>query len=444
MLQFLRVFGQSLGFVPRRKGKSVLVSATSRDAFTRVEPILAELSRRNPRLNIYRVCPSPTVRSQLAADGSAADILAAPARFGPWMRLYLARSRAQLLLQVDEPDKADVQLIGHAVARDIAVAAVQFPGRPDRPTEDTRLDGWRSLVDRFITFDEAGAETLYRRGVEPEKVLRFGAPDDKAIAAVVDALHPLIAVKRLPPGLAGTNDRGQRGWVAAILSSSLLSPLICWKYPSISTLDDLKSELGQPETIMCLGNGPSSEDPRLQDLSYDALFRVNHLWQPRGLLMEPHVVFTGLRATIKAVRAPIVFVFQTCEEEQKLMLKCLPMPRRIVFATAERLGVMDFGSFGFFTPTNGAVMLATAVALQPKRLIVAGMDLFQHPAGSYPGNSETPNAYTVLHDRETELRSILAAFDGYKGELVILSEVLDSFWRARSEARPDRTAGAEI
>src|SRR4029079_17608285 len=37
-------------------------------------------------------------------------------------------------------------------------------------------------------------------------------------------------------------------------------------------------------------------------------------------------------------------------------------------------------------PTNGARMIAAAAALQPKRLAIAGMDLYQHPGGRYPGD----------------------------------------------------------
>jgi hypothetical protein len=73
-------------------------------------------------------------------------------------------------------------------------------------------------------------------------------------------------------------------------------------------------------------------------------------------------------------------------------------------------------------------MLATAVALRPKRLIVAGIDLFQHPQGSYPGDSRTPNAYSPGHSRDKELAFILQLLGRYRGELVILSEVLRAEW----------------
>ena len=407
MLRILRALAQQLGFVPRRKGKSVLVWGASREGFARIEPILDEVSERNPRLNIYALSPSPALRSQLAADGTGPDVLAPPAPFGPWMDLCLVRSRAQLLFLADEPDEGAERLIERAATRGIPVAAPAAPVASTQTGAAARPEDWRSKVTLSLALDAR----------------------DVSATAMADALLPLIAVKRTPPG------GGKSGGLFA-----LLSPVFRRKYRSITALEDLKAELGHPETIMCLGNGPSSENPRLAELPYDALFRVNHFWQKRGFLTEPDVVFTGLRAAIKAVGNPVIFAFQTREEEAKLMLKCLPLARRIVFATAERLGVMDLEDFGVFTPTNGAVMLATAIALRPKRLIVAGMDLFQHPDGSYPGDSTTPNAYTVLHDRGTELNFILGRFDRFEGELIILSEILDGHWQAHREATGEPVA----
>jgi hypothetical protein len=79
-------------------------------------------------------------------------------------------------------------------------------------------------------------------------------------------------------------------------------------------------------------------------------------------------------------------------------------------------------------PTNGAAMLAVATALQPRRLVISGVDLFSHPAGTYPGDARTPNAYTPGHDADSELEILLAALSGYRGELVILSEALEKEW----------------
>jgi hypothetical protein len=80
-----------------------------------------------------------------------------------------------------------------------------------------------------------------------------------------------------------------------------------------------------------------------------------------------------------------------------------------------------------------------AVALQPTRLIVAGIDLFQHQSGSYPGDKATPNAYSPGHSRDTELAFVLNLFSAYDGELSIVGDVLRSEWeRFRNDARQQK------
>ena len=52
---------------------------------------------------------------------------------------------------------------------------------------------------------------------------------------------------------------------------------------SLAALTDwaaLNDRLGRPTTILCLGNGPSSEDPRIPP-EHDCLFRVNWVWRKR-------------------------------------------------------------------------------------------------------------------------------------------------------------------
>jgi len=85
-------------------------------------------------------------------------------------------------------------------------------------------------------------------------------------------------------------------------------------------------------------------------------------------------------------------------------------------------------AWGHLRPTNGASMLATASALNPEKLIVAGIDLFQHPEGSYPGDPATPNAYSPGHSRQTELDYIMQLFAGFRGELVIVGDILVEAW----------------
>ena len=86
-------------------------------------------------------------------------------------------------------------------------------------------------------------------------------------------------------------------------------------------------------------------------------------------------------------------------------------------------------------------MIATAAALATQQLIVAGIDLFSDPRGSYPGDAATPNAYTVAHDREVEARFVLETMAAFHGEVIVVGDVLEARWRHHrlgSAAAPDR------
>src|SRR3546814_10756037 len=72
-----------------------------------------------------------------------------------------------------------------------------------------------------------------------------------------------------------------------------LRRLLAAKIRRIDDLDSLGEALGRPRTILCLGNGSSSEDPEIAGVQFDRLFRVNDLWVKRGLLTRPDMVFTG-------------------------------------------------------------------------------------------------------------------------------------------------------
>ena len=88
--------------------------------------------------------------------------------------------------------------------------------------------------------------------------------------------------------------------------------------------------------------------------------------------------------------------------------------------------------------------LATAVALAPQRLIVAGIDLFSDPAGSYPGDTATENAYSPGHSRDRELAFLLALLDLYRGDLVIVGSVLNAEWHRHRTATAGGDAAAAL
>ncbi len=201
-------------------------------------------------------------------------------------------------------------------------------------------------------------------------------------------------------------------------------------------LDDLKQHLGQPQTILCLGNGPSSEDEQVLSIQYDALFRANHSWLARGILVSPDVVFTGMQASMKKLTNTVLCVLGQTTEKVLLMVRA----KAVISGGLEyvvagpKTSALPLEMSEDFRPTSGAVMVAMAVALKPQKLVIAGIDMFAHPDGAYPGDNKTPNAYTATHSYDHELNFILAQLDKFEGELEILSDVLEKEWQAYKRA----------
>lgn len=244
-------------------------------------------------------------------------------------------------------------------------------------------------------------------------------------AGLLERLAPMLVSERAPGKVANTLEAR----LVDALRRPLLGRIASRKFSPIESLPALRERLAHPARILCLGNGPSSEDPALREIEYDALFRVNHSWLDRPHHNAPDVIFTGKRDTLEAYRAPTIFGLQTEAAAGRIVLRSLLLARRFTYFTAERLGCMDFAYFAPYKPTNGAVMIATAAALATQQLIVAGIDLFSDPRGSYPGDAATPNAYTVAHDRELEARFVLETMAAFRGEVIVVGDVLAARWQ---------------
>jgi hypothetical protein len=202
----------------------------------------------------------------------------------------------------------------------------------------------------------------------------------------------------------------------------------------IAALADLKSRLGAPGTIVCLGNGPSSEDARIASYDGAALFRVNWIWLDRGWMVAPDVVFTGDPDVLRLAREPIV-IFPTAAEGTPI-LRGYGAARRARlpgYAFLDRFepGVADMAAARI--PTNGALMVAVAALLRPSRLVVAGIDLYRHPCGKYPGPADNADGYTSRHGEDIDLELIGRALRDFRGDLHILS---DNLCGALSTAAP--------
>lgn len=204
----------------------------------------------------------------------------------------------------------------------------------------------------------------------------------------------------------------------------------------IGDISGLAQGLGHPKSILCLGNGPSSEGEAVRKVRFDALFRANHGWLDRGFLVEPDMVFTGMQTSMKRLPTPILCVLGETAEKVLLMVRAKNFfaGRLRYFVAGDNKAGLDLAIRDGFRPTSGAVMLAVAVALKPEKLIVAGIDMFQHPDGSYPGDNKTPNAYTATHSRDAEEAFMFRQLERFDGELVILSDIFRQAWERHNRA----------
>lgn len=193
----------------------------------------------------------------------------------------------------------------------------------------------------------------------------------------------------------------------------------------IRSVDELNKRLGRPRHILCLGNGPSSEDPRLMHVSWDCLFRVNWIWQNRQLLVNPSVVFTADLDLPSARPKPIIVVPNEKAGLPVFRHHCLRLqPPRQGYGFADTLLSSSWNPRDSLMPSNGALMIAVAAALAPARLTISGMDLYSHAEGRYPGDKVAVDGYSREHSRTTDLEFIRKALASYRGEAEILSEAL--------------------
>jgi hypothetical protein len=187
--------------------------------------------------------------------------------------------------------------------------------------------------------------------------------------------------------------------------------------------NEIREALGNPGSILCLGNGPSSEDLQLSRKDYDSLFRVNHRWLERGLFTDPDLVFTGASESVVKVGRDIVYGFLNEDKAFPIIRKVSKTVGKLGFFGAVELG-FPIDEFTPYKPTNGLLMVFAAVNLKPDRLIIAGIDLYQDPRGCYPDESATPNHYTSLHEAPRELDLMLRLLASYDGDLEIVGNKL--------------------
>lgn len=199
----------------------------------------------------------------------------------------------------------------------------------------------------------------------------------------------------------------------------------------IASWEALRRHLGDPQSILCLGNGPSSESPAVVDARCDRLFRVNWIWRDRARHASPNLVFTADLDWPPAGPAPVI-CFPTRRDATRVLIRYVARGIRLpAYSVFHELPADLSKKSWSHRPTNGALMVAAATLLRPRRLVIAGMDLYLHPDGKYPGPATEPNDYDPIHDRALDLGFMSAALSGFEGEVEILSAQLQSALQAR-------------
>lgn len=428
---------EAQGYIERRKGRSLAIIGAVNDqgdVALSVQHFVEVFQQRYPRNHIVFLAKTGLEHERLAERFPSNRIIMEPILEGHAFGRVIYRLRAQLLLVFGIPNTDLREWLDQAAGTGAAVAMIEDHDQRWCDTLLKKLEGnTLKSVRLFAINQQQSVEKLEANGVATKTICSIEATEEEAgqpFQDLIDRMGPILSAKKLPSKYWADKKLSKKNLKSWLAGGRVGQALISRNHQLVENLPDLDNELGSFQSILCLGNGPSSEDPQLQTITYDRLFRVNHRWAKRGLLAEPDIIFTGNKSSIKAMGPKMLYGLQNIEAETRLAFDLFPSMHRYAFVTAERLGLYDFETFSTYRPTNGAVMVATAIALKPRQLIIAGMDMFEHPSGSYPGDKDTPNAYTLNHDRETELQYLLQLFDSYDGELLILSSVLNDYWQA--------------
>ncbi len=371
---------------PKGRGVLVCIEGQMSDDMTR---IVVQFRESNPRENVFFL--DRDVPGDLPVDGGKVSY---PFHFPKYLRRFFRRLRVQIVL-VDRGVQPPGRFIRSAATYNVSVGfldgTLDLPRKLSAIAKKTQS---RSRATVYFSLYEAGTRSavdcVIREVVrEPEEYTNFK--------------------KRL----------------RLFVWEHFLSRIHSSSFREQRSVEQIRATLNDPESVLCLGNGPSSEDEELKRGTYDSVFRVNHRWLERECFTEPDAVFTGALDSVQKVGKDLLYVFITGERSSRIVMKASKKMPKLSYANAEDLGFpLDF--FEPYQPTNGVIMLYFAVMLQPARLIVAGIDLYRDSRGCYAGESDMPNGYTSAHSEQRELEMILDLLHLYQGDLTIIGESLQT------------------
>lgn len=412
LITTLRPIRRRLGILPRRKGGSLLMMARNRRGFENGMELFKALHHAFPRMNLFVASGDHAAKRAAKRSGLPVQVYPLPIPLLGAMTRFIAALQPNLLLLPDGGRGLPRPLIDR-LARD--GAAILMLGKPRKG-----LLRQLSMAPDLIVVPPGERDAIKGPFAAQATIVELdheqATPEE--LDPVVQLAVPLIVAKR-------------EVYRRSVLKKERAAEPPPEGFTRIDTLGELRDRLGSPRSILCLGNGPSSEDPALLAVQADACFRVNHSWAERGFLTHADIVFTGAKQSIEKLPEQRLFGFFSLDSERDILGRFTTTSRKLDYVTAERLGGADFQRFGIYRPTNGAVMIAVAVALQPERITVAGIDLFRHPAGTYPGDNSTPNAYAAPHAPDLERDFILDVLEGSNAEVTIVGDVLRAEWDRR-------------
>lgn len=434
--------GQESTAAPR----SFWVVGHHRAQFEAAADLVEALMARYERLEFLFSTADPATRAWLRTRYPKAHVLPPPLPFTAVCRRYMVNLSVRGIAILGDVDHAGRVVLRAANGRAIPTVTVETPRAGDAAAASaSALGAVPERVEHHFVTTPGSLTRLLEAGIEAEEItLLPGDPEARTEAFMAVTADLLMQdLKLIRSKLRPIRHRLER-WALRAMDHPRLRRWLSVKVRRYDSVAALRKALGNPETILCLGNGPSSESPEVGEVRYDRLFRVNHVWQSRGFLTQPDMVFTGSKATLAVVKGPIYGLQSIRSEARLLVTRFLqPFSGRVRYATIERFGLyLSEPRWHGIRPTNGAAMLAAAVALQPRRLVISGIDLFSHPAGTYPGDTSTPNAYSPGHSADSELALLLEALSLYKGDLVILSPALRARWEeSQAGGQPRQGAG---
>jgi len=426
------------GLYISRGERSICFCGRSIADFENATPLMKEV-RRALRPNYLLLCsPDPVTCDWLRRRFTGSRIVPPPWESHTLVRRYFQHLDPVILFWIGLDQCVPLEMLRHA--RRLRVPVIAVDAQYTNPSPFLRKAA--PLVDRFFVCNAAVAEQISALGggeIVVTGPLAGELSEVNGRAKTLEELGPIL--KGLPQR---QHNSPKKCRFSLDFSKGRLGTWIASKRAArrIESWDGLRERLGNPQSIFCLGNGPSSEDPAVLDVQYDCLMRVNHRWLGRGILTKPDMVFVGNLLTTLVV-PPCVFGFRGIIREKEMLLRHLIWGRRfeqLEHFTLERVAGDAYSHKRWSAnPTNGAVMIATAVQLRPGRIVIGGIDLFSDPRGRYPGETVAENEYMSGHAREVDLAVIDDALSQFNGRVEILSPGLESaLLERRSRTAPDR------